>query len=237
MLLLDVENTIEQYCNKNIHLEIIRPLKAGKEAQVFTVKYRGNLAALKIYKKHDLRSFNNISTYIDNWYIPSRTMRQAVRKRTKLGRQYVQNTWVNREFKLLQKVYELGCWTPEPYANTSNSILMEYLGDRDSPAPLIKDTALTKEDARRSFLQIMESIAAIFEAEYVHADLSPFNILWWKGNPYIIDFPQAIEVRSSPHVKKYLTNDINNVKNFFGKFIDISSSEIEDRLYALCDYL
>lgn len=237
MSLVDINSTIEQYRIKKINLEVLQPLKAGKEAQVFTVKYGGSLAALKIYKNHEFRSFNNIGTYVDNWYIQSRTMRQAVRKRTRLGLQYVQDTWVDREFKLLQKVYQWGCNTPEPYAHTSNSILMEFVGDESGAAPLIKESRLSMEEATDALLQILQSIGVIFEAGYVHSDLSPFNILWWKDVPYIIDFPQAIEVRSSPHVRSHLVRDINNVTTFFKKFTSYDTTGIEKELVSLCDYL
>ena len=34
---------------------------------------------------------------------------------------------------------------------------------------------------------------------WIHADLSAFNVLWWEGRGTVIDLPQAVDPRSNPH--------------------------------------
>ena len=53
----------------------------------------------------------------------------------------------------------------------------------------------------------------------VHADLSEYNILWWNNEPYVIDFPQAIDKKTNPNAEEILDRDLRNITNFFGKFI------------------
>ena len=45
----------------------------------------------------------------------------------------------------------------------------------------------------------------------VHGDLSPFNVLWWKDRPVIIDLPQAIDPRLNPAAHSLLARDVENI--------------------------
>ena len=51
----------------------------------------------------------------------------------------------------------------------------------------------------------------------IHGDLSPFNILWWQGRPWIIDFPQAVDARMNANSYALLCRDVENVCRFFAK--------------------
>jgi RIO kinase 1 len=237
MELYDIEGTLASLQKKKINLQILQTLKAGKEAQVYLADWKNQPLALKIYKDHKYRTFNNVEKYTESWWIPSRTMAQSVKKKTRRGLQDVQDCWVEREFKLLKKAYENGCRVPEPVEHTDNAILMEYIGDDHGPAPLLKDVKLTPEQAKFCMDEIFECIKILFDIGYAHSDLSAFNILWWDETPYIIDFPQAVEVRSSPKAVEYILRDFRNVAEFLGKFGNVGYLEYYTELQQMCMWI
>jgi RIO kinase 1 len=54
------------------------------------------------------------------------------------------------------------------------------------------------------------------KAGLVHADLSEYNILWWKNKPVIIDVSQAV-LKEHDNAARYLYRDIQNLTFFFRK--------------------
>jgi RIO kinase 1 len=52
----------------------------------------------------------------------------------------------------------------------------------------------------------------------VHGDLSPFNVLYWRGGVKIIDFPQAVDARFNPNAFFLLRRDLENVCHYFERF-------------------
>ena len=43
----------------------------------------------------------------------------------------------------------------------------------------------------------MDDLARLTRAGLVHADLSPYNVLWWRDRAWVIDLPQAVDLRQS----------------------------------------
>ncbi len=53
---------------------------------------------------------------------------------------------------------------------------------------------------------------------YVHADLSAYNVLYWQGEIRVIDFPQAVDARFNPNARTLLTRDIKNICHYAARF-------------------
>jgi serine/threonine-protein kinase RIO1 len=49
--------------------------------------------------------------------------------------------------------------------------------------------------------------------------LSEFNILYWKGDIYIIDFPQAVDIRNNPNTMELLKRDRENIRRWYTRVI------------------
>lgn len=237
MNLYDIEGAIAAFKTKKMHIDLLQPLKSGKEAQVYLARYDNKLCALKVYKNHEIRSFNNVEKYVENWWIPSRTLKTAVKKKTRLGLQYVQDTWVGREFQLLRKAHTHGCNVPKPYGYVKNAILMEFIGDIHGPAPMLKDVRLTPSQAKQCTDSIFRDMCTLLELGYIHADLSAFNILWWKEKPVIIDFPQAIELNSCNSAHELIFKDFRNFAEFLEKFGDTNKIDYQIRLEEICRFM
>jgi len=51
----------------------------------------------------------------------------------------------------------------------------------------------------------------------VHADLSAYNLLWWRGRLVLIDLPQAVEFTTNTDAYDLLHRDVANVGTWFGR--------------------
>lgn len=65
------------------------------------------------------------------------------------------------------------------------------------------------------YKEISANIEKFYERGIVHSDLSEFNILYWKGKVFIIDFPQSIDIRSNPNTEAFLRRDKESIKQWY----------------------
>jgi RIO kinase 1 len=91
---------------------------------------------------------------------------------------------------------------------------MEFVGENLRAAPRLVDVKLSKEEADEVQKRVLNNINIFLEFGIVHGDLSEYNILWWKQEIYIIDFPQAIDIRNNPQKDMLIRRDIDNVLDF-----------------------
>jgi RIO kinase 1 len=69
---------------------------------------------------------------------------------------------------------------------------MEYLGSSDGPAPRL--STVKPDDPKRMLASVVEQVRTLARAGVVHTDLSPFNILVHRAEPWVIDLGQAVRV-------------------------------------------
>lgn len=207
-----LQKSLEELKSKNHNLDLIRIISTGKEAVVYLVKEDNEkLYALKVYKDYENRAFKKNLEYLAGKYIHKKSEQKAIVKKNSFGKKLTHSVWIKREYYLLTKLYELGIKIPEPIAQVSNAILMEYLGDCGNPAPKLKDVALKKPEAEKIYTIIENNIDTMYQNGIVHGDLSPYNVLYWKNIPYIIDFPQSLDVRNNPNTGVILERDRLNM--------------------------
>ena len=95
---------------------------------------------------------------------------------------------------------------------------MEYIGDEWSAAPQLHRVELTPSEARATFDRLMWNVEMALRRNLIHADLSPFNVLWWEGRATIIDLPQAVDPRSNPNASALLSRDVANICRHFHRY-------------------
>lgn len=225
----NLDHVIEQATELDHKIEVLSNIKSGKEATVYRVLLDGHLAAMKVYKNPEERSFKNTGAYLMGKHYRRPSHRRAVAKNNKFAKKLKHENWVKREFFLLQTLFDSGANIPKPILQTDDAVFMELLGDRNTVAPRLCDIKLGKSEAEKAFNLVLKSVEIFWDFGIVHSDLSEFNILWWKSNPYIIDFPQSIDRRTHPNPKEMLDRDLGNIARYFGKYIDIDLSEIKSR--------
>ena len=104
---------------------------------------------------------------------------------------------------------------PFPVARTTDGVLMQYIGDRAMAAPRLVHAGLNRSHAEHAASQLIENLRRMVDAGVVHADLSVFNLLWWKEVLWIIDVPQAVDISTNGQALDFLHRDLVNVGEWF----------------------
>lgn len=224
--MIDIEAILQDYRKKGYELSNPQEVKSGKEATLFVVGWSGRELALKVYIDPNLRSFQATGEYTSGKYQRNPSERRSSFRKSRFGKDLLHRSWVRREFFLLEKARERGIPVPEVYECTNNSVLMEFIGDAGNSAPRLIDAELSKDRAEQALESLLKTVRMFLDLGMVHGDLSEYNILYWNETPYVIDLPQAIDIRENPNVKQFLRRDLDNLIRFFGKFISVDSDKI-----------
>jgi RIO kinase 1 len=196
--------------------EIVAVLGTGKEADVYLGLWKDAHLVLKVYRLH----------------------RTPHKKRAMIG--YAVDRMgaiAAREFTILQRAYRAGIPVPTPARRVDNMFTMRFIGG-DSKAPLLKDTLLERpQDVARQALTLVEKM---LDAYIVHGDLSEYNLLFYDGRLFAIDFPQAVDLSSKMdrHVqvekaKPVLHRDLKNLENYFARYgVDLDANYEYGRLVS-----
>ena len=214
----DASSIIEQANKLGHEIEILSNIKSGKEATVYRVMLDDQMVAMKVYKNPEEINFKNTNEYLAGKFYKKLSERKAIAKNNKFAKKLKHKNWVKREFFMLEKLFNNGAMIPKPILQVENAIFMELLGDEYTVAPRLCDIRLSNDEAKKAQDLILKNIELFWNSGIVHADLSEYNILWWKGNPYIIDFPQSIDVRTHPNSKEFFDRDLKTILKYFSKF-------------------
>lgn len=181
-------------------------ISTGKEGNVFrAVDKDGNMFAIKIYRT-STATFKNLTMYI--------TGDPRFRKVPKDHRRLIY-LWAQKEYKNLHSMFDAGVSVPKPIACSNNVLIMDYLGDAECSAPMLRDVSL--ENPEKAFESIINMIKRTYQdANLVHGDLSEYNILVDGENLYFIDVGQAV-VREHPMAEELLKRDVSNILKYFNK--------------------
>jgi RIO kinase 1 len=94
---------------------------------------------------------------------------------------------------------------------------MEFLGENKVCAPRLKDITFSFEELQKQYIDLLIIIRRLFHVcKLVHADLSEYNILYYKTSLYIIDVSQSVD-SEHPYALSFLREDCMNINNFFKK--------------------
>jgi len=179
-------------------------ISTGKEANVFlSTTSDGGLLALKIFRI-STATFKRMSRYIDG----------DPRFKSVMGsRRKIIFAWTNKEFRNLQRLRTAGVRVPESIRFHRNILVMEYIGDEETPSPQMKNVVLA--DPMKTYETLVEFVRLAYQkAKLVHGDLSEYNVLIHDGEPVLIDCGQAM-VTEHPNATDFLRRDIENLNRYF----------------------
>ena len=231
-----VQEALDSFFAQGLITKVLSTVKSGKEATVYCCQAGQSTGterlAAKIYRSRNNRGFKNDAVYREGRVILDAHVRRAVQKKSHFGREAQFALWINEEFEVMQALYQAGAEIPRPIAKSEHAILMEYLGDQQQAAPVLQYVELAKDEIRPVFNALMDNITLWLANNYIHADLSAYNILYWQGQVKIIDFPQAVDPRFNSNALALLTRDIENVCRYVARYgLEQDSQRIAEQLW------
>ena len=96
-----------------------------------------------------------------------------------------------------------------------SSKIVGLVGDKGEPSPRLKD--ITVDDPMGVFEELLEILAVCWQScDLAHSDFSEYNILWYDGQPWIIDVGQAV-VSAHPSSNEFLVRDVTRLVQWINR--------------------
>ncbi|MDP2272821.1 MAG: RIO1 family regulatory kinase/ATPase [Archangium sp.] len=207
---------LQQLLEEGVIDEVFNQLKTGKEAEVWLVSHKGEPVAAKIYKAREFRSFKNDAGYKEGRVVRNTRTQRAMDKGSKFGRASAEEAWKSAEADVMFTLHSAGVRVPKPVLFYDGVLLMEVIGDAEGRvAPRLVEAAITREQAEPMYVLLRQEIIKILSHDFIHGDLSEFNILLGSTGPIIIDFPQVVTAAKNSQSEKYFRRDLGNLLRFF----------------------
>jgi RIO kinase 1 len=213
---------LDPFARQGLITRIHATLTSGKEATVYCCRAHPStnrkFLAAKVYREHAAHAYRRTSAYFEGRErtMKSRTLR-AIERRTAFGRRAMAGAWTLAEYDALSRLAAARADVPRPLAQCGPVVLMEFIGNGAGPAPHLNGIKLDPDRAKSLFDRVLENVEILLRENLVHGDLSPYNVLVWKGRPWIIDLPQAVDVRFNRNALDLLARDVENVCAFFAR--------------------
>jgi RIO kinase 1 len=234
-----------QFFDDNLITDVLRKVKAGKEATVYCCSaypsIGPDLLAAKVYRPRMFRNLRNDVRYrqgrslLDERgkVVRDERLLVAVAKKTSAGVELAHTSWLEHEYTTLQALYEAGGDVPRPVARGSSTILMEYIGEVDAPAPLLQDIRLEPDEVQPLFDRLMANVQLMLKLGRIHGDLSAYNVLYWEGRIYLIDFPQVVAPSDNEEAYAIFERDVQRLCQYFARQgLRRDAREIAARMWA-----
>ncbi len=220
--------SLEDFYRQGWFEDILRLIKGGgKEASVYQclaseITSTEYLAA-KIYRPRKFRQLRNDSLYREGRLrlddqgheIHDGRALHAIQKRTNFGMQLLHTSWIEHEFQTMRMLFEAGANVPQPFMSGKNAILMAYIGWDEMPAPTLNSVNLEQSELHAIFDKSIQNIEIMLDNQRVHGDLSAYNILYFEGEIFLIDFPQAINPKENRNAYAIFQRDLKRLFEYF----------------------
>ena len=200
---------------------VLRALKSGKEASVYTVRSGDQVLCAKVYKDMARRSFQARSRYQEGRKVRGSRQARAVGRASKFGRRQQEDDWKNTEADALYQLAAAGVRVPEPRGFFQGVLLMALVtddADAQVPAPRLVDVDLTAEQATAAHDSLLRDVVRMLCLGLIHGDLSEYNVLMAADGPVIIDFPQVVSASGNNAAREMLLRDVHNLRDSLGQF-------------------
>jgi RIO kinase 1 len=215
--------------------EVLRPLKSGKEAEVYVVISEGEIRCAKVYKEVTQRGFHTQAQYLEGRKVRNSRQARAMEKKSRYGREEQEKVWQTAEVDALYRLIAAGIRVPQPYNFIEGVLLMELVTDaHGNAAPRLNDVELTKEEALEYHGVLIKAVVKMLCIGLIHGDLSEFNVLVDSQGPVIIDLPQAVNAAANNNAARMLERDVENLTRYFSQFApELHSTDYGKEIWKL----
>lgn len=207
-------------------------LSTGKESVVFHGRYRPNPdapaqaeCALKVFKT-TLTEFKNRTAFLQgDRRFEARVGKQGARKLVRL--------WAEKEMSNLLRMEEEGVPCPHVVRQRKHVLVMSFLGKDGVAAPKLKHVELPAGKWAACYATVVENMTTLFrKCALVHADLSEYNILYFRDVPHFIDVGQSVHT-THPRAREFLFRDCFHVTRFFTS-VGVAAKSASALFTAVC---
>jgi RIO kinase 1 len=214
---------------------VLRQLKSGKEACVYTVRCGSAIRCAKVYKDMTQRSFQQRTVYQEGRKTRGSRQTRAMSKSTRYGRKEQEAAWKNAEVEALYQLVAAEVRVPQPFGFFSGVLLMELVTDAEGdPAPRLGEVQLAPELALEYHQFLLRQVVRMLCSGLIHGDLSEFNVLVGSTGPVIIDLPQAVNAAGNNNAFAMLERDVSNITATLGRFApELLSTQYAEEIWAL----
>lgn len=191
-------------------------VSSGKESRVYSgVDADGNHVAVKIYLTTSAEFRRGMLPYLEG---------DPRFRHVKHDTRSLIYSWAQKEFKNLKRAHDAGVGVPKPILVKRNVLIMEFIGREGIPAPLMKDTPV--KDPAKLYRSLIEAVRRLYtKAKLIHADLSEYNVMIWKGKSVIFDISQGVPIEH-PMAERFLKRDLENLNRYF-KLLGVNVTPID----------
>lgn len=240
-------SSLRPFYEQGLITDVLALIKGGKEASVYRCRAHPATGmmwmAAKVYRPRKFRNLRNDKMYREGRATltsdgsdlknQDRAAIRALDKKTTFGLQLAHTSWLMHEYSALERLHQVGAAVPLAIAPSDNAILMSYHGDEEMAASTLSQISLERDEARKLFAKVLDNIHLMLQHDFIHGDLSAYNILYWKGQLTIIDFPQVANSQNNNHAYSILQRDIRRVCQYFAEQGVVSdSTAITNQLWS-----
>ncbi|WP_222564508.1 PA4780 family RIO1-like protein kinase [Novilysobacter antarcticus] len=215
--------------------EVLRPLKSGKEADVYVVRSGDEILCAKVYKDMAQRSFQQRVQYQEGRKVRGSREQRAITKASKFGRKEQEAAWKNTEVDALYRLVDAGVRVPAPRGYYNGVLVMELVTDSEGhSAARLGEVELSAAQAREYHAFLVRQVVLMLCIDLIHGDLSEYNVLVGPDGPVLIDFPQVVSASGNNAARKMLQRDVNNLTLSLGAAApELLSTHYAEEMWAL----
>jgi RIO kinase 2 len=171
------------------------PLGVGKESDVYEVRSYEPMA-LKFHRE----GYTNFREVMKE--------REYTADREHVSWQYTARKAAERESNALETLYP-DVSVPRPVDQNRHAVVMEKVDGVE-----LSRTKLDDEQVPPVLELVLEEVAAAYDAGYVHADMSEYNVFVTGAGVVVFDWPQAVPT-DHENARELLARDVENVLGYF----------------------